>query len=109
MRMSKYQEIHRLHEMLTEAGIEHEWIDRNEHFDTSKYIPDLDWGYQIVVYRPDGEPLVSAIEGCGTYGERADRIEIMGLTSEDEGPVCGWLTAEQVFARIKHWRAEHDA
>ena len=98
--------------MLTEAGIEHEWNDRNVTFgfaEAKKFIPDIDWGYQIVVYRPDGERLVSAIEGYGTYGVDADRIEIMGLTSEEEGSVCGWLTAEQVFARIKHWRDEHGA
>ena len=112
----EYKEIHRLREMLTAAEIEHEWIDRNPRFDPDgiaakhfreKGLEPIDWGYQIVVYRPDGETLVSAIEGYGTYGERADRIEIMGLTSEDEDEVVGWLTAENVFARIKHWGAEH--
>lgn len=109
----KYNEIHRLHEMLTAAEIEHEWLDRNGVFDPGgiaakhfreKGLEPIDWGYQIVVYRPDGEQLVSAIEGYGTYGERADRIEIMGLTSKEEDEVVGWLTAEQVFARIRHWR-----
>ena len=117
MRMPrKYNEIHRLHNMLTEAGIEHEWFDRNGHFDpggiAAKHframrLEPIDWGWQIVVYRPDGERLVSAIEGYGTYGERDDRIEIMGLTREDEDTVAGWLTAEDVFARIQEWRAEH--
>lgn len=116
MMARKYQEIHRLHEMLTEAGIEHDWVDRNVIFDPDgiasetfhrRGLEPIDWGRQIVVYRPDGETLVSAIEGYGTYGERADRIEIMGLTSEEEGAMCGWLTAEQVFARIRNWRAKH--
>lgn len=114
---SKYKEIVKLHDMLSEAGIEHEWNDRNELFDPGGIgatafrrhgLEQIDWGWQIVVYRPDGETLVSAIEGYGTYGERADRIEIMGLTSEEEGEVCGWLTATQVFARIRHWREEHE-
>lgn len=106
--MSKYQEIQRLHAMLTEAGIEHEWIDLNPERPSLDFLGQkIDWGWQIIVYRPDGERLVSAIEGHCTYGAVADRIEIMGLTSKDEGKVCGWLTAEQVFARIQHWRAEH--
>lgn len=106
----KYKEIQRLHETLTEAGIEHEWIDQNTERPSLDFLGQkIDWGYQIVVYRPDGERLVSAIEGHGTYGVVADRIEIQGLTSKDEGSVCGWLTAEQVFARIQHWRERHGA
>ena len=58
-------EIERLHKMLTDAGIEHEWRNRNpEGFPAEKY----DFGWQIVVYWEDGERIVSAIEGYGTYG-----------------------------------------
>lgn len=102
-----YNEIKKLHLLLLSAQIEHEWINRNDEFDPDGVLKsdgfDMDWGYQIIVYRPDGERLVSAIEGYGTYGAKADRIEIMGLTTKDEGDVCGWLTAENVFARIQHY------
>jgi len=116
MDSKKYKEICRLHEMLTDAGIEHEWVDRfekmipkheREFLKSRPFWQEIDWGYQIIVYKPDGERLVSAIEGYGTYGESADRIEIMGLAAPDEDDPTGWLTAENVFARIQHWREKH--
>lgn len=66
-------------------------------------------GIQVIVYREDGERLVSAIEGFGSHGfglngEQGDLIEIMGLLTpeeEKEESVRGWLTAEEVFRRIK--------
>ena len=107
--------------MLTKAGIGHEWISRREvllskeEWDELKdreFWKDLDFGWQIIVYKSDGERLVSAIEGWGTYGAEADKIEIMGLLSPEEGDgphdVVGWLTAENVFARIQHWRNKHE-
>ena len=112
-------EIERLHNMLTDAGIDHEWRDRTpegwdercrRYFQTTN--PDSVWGWQIIVYKEDGDRLISAIEGYGTYGYAteddyrgpSDLIEIMGcLTPEEEkdGSVLGWLTAEEVFRRIQ--------
>lgn len=51
--------------MLNKAGIPHEFRDRtppggNEY--------GIKWGYQVIVYYPDGERMVSAIEGAGSYG-----------------------------------------
>ena len=104
-------EIERLHEMLLAAGIEHDWVDRRLRvYDVyGKLMPDLfpegeDRGWQIVVYYPDGERMISAIEGWGTYGFKDDLIEIMGLLTPEEAEhdsVIGWLTAEDVFERIK--------
>lgn len=97
--MSKYREIVKLHEMLCGAGIEHEFVERSEHLRDSGF----DFGYQIIVYRPDGERLISVIEGFGTYGEANDLLEIMGLLIPEEleyNVVAGWLTAEDVFERI---------
>lgn len=109
-------EIHRLHDMLTAAGIDHEWVDRSR---DSTFVRgrQINWGYQICVYYPNGERMISAIEGAGTYGyggfdhgmfetdeKDGDLIEIMGLlTPEEEKHDCvlGWLTAENVFQRIK--------
>ena len=40
----------------------------------------------------------------GTYGSEEDKLEITGLLTEieeEEDSVRGWLTAEEVFKRIK--------
>lgn len=117
-------EICRLHEMLTEAGIEHEFLDRTPpgYEEIERRNPEFErlhikWGYQVVVYYPDGRQMISAIEGYGSFGfggwdhgtlgtdeKDGDLIEIMGLlTPEEGGPddVVGYLTAEEVFQRIK--------
>ncbi len=94
-------EIKRLHEMLTEAGIPHEWVNRNTYMGVLEKT-SVDWGYQVVVYDDEGNRVVSAVEGYGTYGYKADSIEIMGLT-ENGDTVEGWLTAEEVFGRIQRW------
>ena len=114
-------EIHRLHEMLTEAGIEHKWIDRTppgwDRLEIAGKMPRVNWGYQICVYYPDGKRMISAIEGYGSYGygsgdhglfgtneKDGDLIEIMGLLTPEEqqyDSVVGYLTAEEVFRRIK--------
>lgn len=101
----KYNEIHKLHEMLLEAGIEHEWVNRNPNGlpHKGKYGYEFDFGWQIVVYRPNGEQMISVIEGYGTYGVEDDLLEIMGLLTPEElewDSVCGSLTAEDVFGRI---------
>ena len=102
-------EIERLHKMLTDAGIEHEWRDRSYGPDGHKFSMDLPWGWQIIVYMKNGDRLVSAIEGYGSYGfgmngEQGDSIEIVGLLTPEEeqyDSVVGYLTAEEVFRRIK--------
>lgn len=117
-------EIHKLHEMLTEAGIEHSFTDRTppgykelEESRPPEERTNLNWGWQVCVYYPDGERMISAIEGYGTYGYGAwdhgvlgsdekdgDLIEIMGLLTPEESEhdsVAGYLTAEEVFRRIK--------
>lgn len=114
-------EIHRLHDMLTEAGIEHEFLDRTpegyREWEKITNRVNINWGYQVVVYYPDGERMISAIEGYGSYGfggwdhgfggsdeKDGDLIEIMGLLTPEEqqfDSVVGYLTAEEVFRRIK--------
>lgn len=87
--MKKYKEIFKLKDMLEKEGIEYEFYDRSIHREH----------YQILIHK-NGERLVSVIEGYGTYGNEQDRLEIMGLT-EHEYDVEGWLSAEEVFKRIK--------
>ena len=103
-------EIHRLHEMLIEAGIEHMFLDRTppgydeiEAITSPENRTHLNWGWQVLVFNTDGVQLCSAIEGFGTYGygitgEQGDSIELWDITMKN--PV-GWLSAEEVFQRIK--------
>jgi len=42
----------------------------------------------------------------GTFGSQEDKIEIMGLLTDEEAEhdsVLGYLTAEEVFERIKKY------
>ena len=97
----KYREILKLHAMLMEHDIPH--IVRRS-FD----------GWQVCypVSRPDAECVIDAIEHRGSYGQESDLLEIMGLLTPEEeeyDAVCGYLTAENVFERIKkHWDANRN-
>lgn len=87
-----YKEIHRLHQMLTDAGIPH----------TMKPMMD---GWQICYPQDGAKRVVSVIEHYGSYGKDEDLLEIMGLLTkeeEDQDSVLGYLTAEEVFLRIKN-------
>lgn len=101
-------EIERLHKMLTNAGIEHEWRARHLRVENA--------GWQVLIRDDSGNVLLSAIEGWGTYGfggpdhgllgtdeKDGDLIEIMGCLTPEEGgrdSVLGYLTAEEVLDRI---------
>lgn len=92
-----YKEIHVLRNMLVEAKIPHDFHKFRD-------------GYQVV-YPEDTESRVAdAVEFFGSYGEDQDKLEIMGLLTEQElknDSVLGHLTAKEVFDRIKkHWE-EH--
>lgn len=93
--MEKYNEILRLKEMLTQHQIP---------FDFSEF----HGGYHIC-YPSEDNVICSVIEHDGSYGREEDKLEIQGLLTEQEleetdDTVLGYLTAEDVFARIsKHW------
>lgn len=91
--MSK--EMEKLWDMLRDAGIPHEYILR----------PQLR-GAQIC-YPTEHCRVVSVISGPYAYGGQQGLLEIMGLLTPEEresDSVVGYLTAEDVFARIKqHW------
>lgn len=63
-----------------------------------------------IAYPNDEKTVCSAIEHNGSYGREADKIEIMGLLTDEESKhdgVVGWLTAQEVFERIKnHYESE---
>lgn len=87
---NKYQEILKLAKMLRENDIPHT-LDR------------LCDGWQVVYYK-NGEPVADAIEHRYSYGNGEDLLEIMGLLTSEEkehDSVLGYLTAEDVFERIK--------
>ena len=91
----RYNEILRLKGMLEKAKIP---------FVFSKVFG----GYHIE-YPNSAYKVCSVIEHDGSYGRRQDLLEIMGLLTkkeykETQDTVIGYLTAEDVFQRIKnHW------
>lgn len=55
-----------------------------------------------IKYPSKDDEVCSIIEGLGSYGNQANLLEIRGLLKPGEGKdIAGWLTAENVFARIK--------
>ena len=113
----KYKEIFKLKKMLEDAQIPFDWIvgwegiyEEEQADELKKIAPDLMDRYQICC--PKGsfydcdKRWISVIEGFGTYGNENDRLEIMGLLTpkeQEDDVVAGWLTAEEVFNRIKNY------
>ena len=102
----KYKEIFKLKRMLEKVGIPFEFV---ECFGYDKKLlsvfPDIMDHYQIFYPSKGEDQKISVIEGFSTYGAEQDRLEIMGLLTPWErfegDTVVGWLTAENVFKRIK--------
>lgn len=123
MKSKKYKEIFKLKKMLEDAEIPFSWIENWDYDEEKlknfkKIAPDLIEHYQICypVFDPDHR-WISIIEGFGTYGAEQDRLEIMGgftpweMYEQDlnEGSVMGYLTANNVFNRIKkNWEERKD-
>ncbi len=104
----EFKEIFKLKSMLDTANIEYEFYDRSI---LSKDIQQLQ--YQIIIYKDKNKKhrLISVIQGKYTYGGDEDLLEIMGCLTEEElkhDTVVGWLTAEEVFDRIKSNKGEID-
>lgn len=95
---SQYKEILRIKEMLDKANIPYE-------FQTIFY------GGHIFYPRHGKKCVCSVIEHDGSYGHEEDRLEILGLMTDEEkareeDDVLGYLTAEDVFGRIsRHFRS----
>lgn len=103
MSETKYTEIFRLKEMLEQADIPFEFFDRRLE------IPDFKTLERYHIEYPksyeSGERVCSVIEGWSTYGAEENLLEIKGLLTPEEeqyDSVCGFLSAEEVFERIKH-------
>ena len=113
MTETKYTEIFRLKEMLEQAEIPFVYTDRSYPLEIPLFDDRKQYTHYHIEY-PEGMPtdkrVCSVIQGCGSYGGQANLLEIMGLlTSEEKADdrVCGWLTAEEVFERIKkHYESQ---
>lgn len=131
----QYAEMRKLKKYLEEHNIPHSVMDRGffptddgKAFWASKNIPNSAEhlmfspkdGYQIIVWR-DAAPTDTrewdnprlrawdAICGCGSYGNEEGLLEVMGnpvILPSDGDTVAGWLTADDVIARLEGERDE---
>lgn len=94
-----YKEIYKLRNLLDMAGIP--YVFENGF---------LNGAALAYPNRNKGEFVCSVIEHDGSYGRSDDKLELMGLLTNEESEcddVIGWLTAEDVFNRIsKHYNAQ---
>ena len=91
---SRYTEIKKLHDMLTESKVPHVFHKLMD-------------GWQVI-YPEDGPfRVMDTVEHFGSYGSSDDLLEIMGLLTPEEAEVdsvIGNLSAIDVFDRIyRHW------
>ena len=96
MKTYKFTEIYKLQGMLDVAQIPYEFVD--ESTDTYTHL------HLCVPTCDEHKRICSAIQSSGSYGREEDKIEIMGLLTPreyDDDSVKGWLSAEEVFERIK--------
>lgn len=107
----KYEEIFKLHKMLEKAEIQHEFFDcSTKGFITERVFYHLlypsveDYDRVMDINSDYSNEVCSVIEGDTTFGNEKDLLEIRGLLTPEEerhDSVCGYLTAENVFERIK--------
>lgn len=101
----KYKEIFKLKKMLEDAKIPFDFFE----MDPQARLIMPEWEHWHINYPSKKNCIVSAIEGTGSYGEEDDKLEIMGGLTKEEAKhdaVVGWLTAEEVFERIKNLEKE---
>ena len=89
-------EIEKLHFLLSEADIPHEFIDKGI--------------LKQICYPSSSNMVASVIFGKGTFGFHCGLLEICGLLTDKEAEideVAGHLSAEEIFERIlNHYRKE---
>lgn len=93
----KYTEIFKLKDLLERAKIP---------FDFIEHTSPIKKGFQICYPERGGNCVCSVIEHSFSYGNESDLLEIQGLMTKKEeekqhDSVLGFLTAENVFKRIK--------
>lgn len=89
-------EIEKLHFLLSEADIPHEFIDKGI--------------LKQICYPSSSNIVASVIFGKGTFGFKSGLLEIYGLLTDKEAEidkVASHLSAEEIFERIlNHYRKE---
>ena len=98
MNKIEYTQIFKLKKMLEEAKIPFNYANESWSIDYGTYIK------HHIYYPSSAKTVCSCIQGTHTYGNKKDLLEIMGLLTKSEekmDEVAGWLTAEEVFKRIK--------
>lgn len=97
-------EIHKLHTLMNEEGIEHTFTSR-----TIEVGVPVNAGFQIFVMGAH-ENFISAIEGAGSYGFGGWDHGLLGTDEKDgdlievwngRDAVAGYLTAEEALVMIK--------
>lgn len=95
---------------------EKKWGPIPENNEMDKLIPMLckaDIPFDLAIHMGRPQIIYPSIEDCvcdavlhwGSYGREQGLLEIMGLTENVEDSVEGWMTAEEVFARIsEHYK-----
>jgi len=84
------EEIEKLKEMLKKSGIPFEEVEMN--------------GGKQIIYSYKNNRVLDAVCHSFSYGHEQGLLEIMGLLTEEESKydeVAGWLTAKDVYSRIK--------
>lgn len=98
--LSEFTEIKRLHAMLDEAGIPNDFWATSVNHEKCYHLYYPKAGADVTV--------CSVVQSLYSYGGEDNRLEIMGLLTDaekEEDDVVGWMTAEEVFARIAfHWK-----
>lgn len=102
---SKYKEIFKLKQMLEKEKIPFDF--------TCTSYPESNFIHYHLEYPNkfdmDGSRIVSVVEGIGSYGREADKLEIMGLLTPEEAErdsVAGWLTADELERALKEFVQE---
>ena len=93
MKNTKYTEIFKLKRMLDKIDLNYEFVDRSTYYFEQ---------YQIMIH-DNGKRIISVIEGDYSYGGDLNKLEIMGLLTDEEkelDSVVGWLSADDVYERI---------
>lgn len=95
----EFKEIFKLKDMLDKTNIKYKFTDRIFKMDDKEYTD-----YHLELFDEDGFRYLSVIQSFGSYGREEDLLEISGLLTPEEDEqdsVVGYLTAENVFERIK--------
>ena len=102
-------ELDKLEAYLKDKGIPYTREDKEERRDQQGYILSMP-RHQIIVNDSEGRRLWDAICQRGSYGNEEGLLEVMGspvVREEDGDSICGWLTAEDVIARLEEVANAH--